>query len=321
MNNSKTNTAPLAVFAAVITFISSFFWGIFYPEYSKKAEPVTDIPGLDTAFVPQGSTYFADEDMFVFCGYMSDDTPSRIYTVSEDEVRMITLRREDGSEYGGHAGGITCAGEFVYISNASKLFIMKKDDVLNAKDGDTVTFIGSVPVPCNSSFCSCDGKTLYVGEYHADGYETDETHAITTPDGSRYQALIFGYAISPESEYGLNMFAPVAAWSVCDKVQGFAVTPEGKGVCSISAGASNSEFRFYDMSGKADGEFEINGVKIPLFYLDSGREAGKMTLPRMSEDLECVDGRILVAFEAGAKKFPSRLLPFTEKRAMLVEVN
>ena len=147
------------------------------------------------------------------------------------------------------------------------------------------------------------------------------SHALDTPDGSRYEALVFGYAVSPESEYGLDMTAPVAAWSICDKVQGFAATPEGKAVCSISAGVANSEFRIYDMSGKAEGEFELDGNRIPLYYLDSNRAEGKMTLPRMSEDIECVDGRILVAFEAGAKKFPSRLLPFTEKRAMLVTID
>ena len=204
MNNSKTGAAPLAAITAVIVFLSSFFWGLFYPDYMKNAETAADIPGLDEAFVPQGSTYFADEETYVFCGYMSDDTPSRIYTVRGEDVKKIILEREDGSEYKGHAGGITCAGEFVYISNASKLFIMKKSDITQADDGGTVRFIGSVPVPCNSSFCSCDGKTLYVGEYHADGYETDESHRLKNPDGSEYQALVFGYAIDSDSEFGIR---------------------------------------------------------------------------------------------------------------------
>ena len=54
MNNS--NKAPLAVFTAVITIISSFFWGLFYPDYMKNSEKAADIPGLSEAFVPQGST-------------------------------------------------------------------------------------------------------------------------------------------------------------------------------------------------------------------------------------------------------------------------
>ena len=318
MNNS--NKAPLAVFTAVITFISSFFWGLFYPDYMKNFEKAADIPGLSEAFVPQGSTYFADEETYIFCGYMSDDTPSRIYKVKGNEVTMISLQREDGSEYGGHAGGITCAGDYVYISNQSKLFIMKKSDIAAAKDGGIVKFIGSVPVPVNSSFCSCDGKTLYVGEYHADGYDTDDSHILETPDGSKYEALVFGYAINPDLEFGIDMSAPVSAWSVCDKVQGFAVTPEEKAVCSVSGGMMTSKLRVYDTAGKSEGEFELDGQKIPLYYLDSKRAAGEMTIPRMSEDLECVDGKILVAFEAGAKKFVSGILPFAEKRAVLISV-
>jgi hypothetical protein len=197
---------------------------------------------------------------------------------------------------------------------------MKKSDITGAKDGDKVKFIGSVPVPVNSSFCSCDGKTLYVGEYHADGYDTDDSHILETPDGSKYEALVFGYAINPDLEFGIDMSAPVSAWSVCDKVQGFAVTPEGRAVCSVSGGTLTSKLRIYDMSGSSEGEFELDGQKIPLYYLDSKRASGEMTIPRMSEDLECVDGKILVAFEAGAKKFVSGILPFAEKRAVLISV-
>ena len=45
-----------------------------------------------------------------------------------------------------------------------------------------------------------------------------------------------------------------------------------------------------------------------------------MTIPRMSEDIEFVDGKILIAYEAAAKKFVSGILPFSEKRMMLVSV-
>ncbi len=307
--------------AAAIAVISSFIWGIFYPDYTKHSAKIAEIPGLSEGFVPQGSTYLEDEDTFVLCGYMDDEvSSSRIYTIHDGDVRKILLENRDGSVYAGHAGGITCAGDFVYISNAEKLFILKKSDVTAAKDGDKVSFAGSVSVPCRSSFCSSDGKMLYVGEYHADGYETHESHIIKTPDGSEYQALVFGYATDPDAEFGIDTDSPAAAWSVCDKVQGFAVTPDGRAVLSISGGAMSSKLKAYDTAGEADSKYELDGKDIPLYYLDSSRFNTEMTIPRMSEDLECVYGRILVGFEAGAKKFFFGIAPFTEKHIVLIEI-
>ncbi|MBR0112596.1 MAG: hypothetical protein IJM02_02515 [Clostridia bacterium] len=317
MNNIITKITSIA---AVFSILTAFIWGIFYPDYAAHSEKVTDIPGLSEGFVPQGSTYLDEEDTYLICGYMDDDTSSRIYAIKDGETRKIILQRQDGSVYAGHAGGITCAGDYIYISNAEKLFILKRSDVTSTQDGGTVAFTGSVPVPCRSSFCSCDGDTLYVGEYHADGYETDESHIIKTPDGSEYQALVFGYRITPDAEFGIDMSAPCAAWSVCDEVQGFAVLPGGRAVLSTSAGFKNSKLKVYDATGESEGEFDLDGVKVPLFYLDSGRFEKEMTIPRMSEDLECVNGKILVGFEAGAKKFAYGIVPFSEKKSVLVEL-
>ena len=191
--------------------------------------------------------------------------------------------------------------------------------LLDARDGATVAFLGSVPVPCNASFCSCDGALLYVGEYHADGYETDESHRVTTPDGSVYQALTFAYRVDPAAEFGLET-APCKAFAVCDEIQGFAVTPDGTAVLSRSAGLKDSKLLQYRCGGDPDGSVTINGAALPLYALDSLRQTAEMKLPRMSEDLECCDGRILVSFEACAKKFYPQLLPFAEDQMVLLTV-
>lgn len=308
-----------AFFLSVITFISSFFWGMFYPEYAENSEKAADIPGLFTGFVPQGSTYLADEDTYISCGYMDNDEPSRLYLIKNGEEKMILLKREDGSDYGGHAGGITAAGEYVYISNQHKFFVLKKSDLIEAENGGTATFIGHADVPCNASFCSCDGNYLYIGEYHADGYDTEASHALKTPDGSSYAALTFAYKINQDRELGFESESPVAAFSTCDNVQGFA-SENGKTALSVSGGINNSKLKIYDTSGDADGEFDLEGAKIPLFYLDSGRHIKDITVPRMSEDIEFIGGKILVGFEASARKFAFGILPFSERRIMLVSV-
>ena len=315
-------TMEFRMFKRIIAFLLSviaFFWGVFYPDYSKSRETLFYLPWLDEGYVPQGSTYLADEDIYISCGYMEDGSSSRLYMKDSQSGKKIILQRADGSEYAGHAGGITAVGDYVCVSNAEKIFVLKKSDLLSAADGDTVGFIGDVPVPCRSSFCSCDGEYLYVGEYHADGYETDSSHILKTPDGTKYQALVFAYPVNPDCEYGFET-SPAKAFSICDEVQGFAVTPDSRAVLSCSASLNNSKLKVYDVSGEADGVFNLDGTDIPLYYLDSRRFSKQMTLPRMSEDTECVDGKILLSFEAGAKKFHPDLLPFAEKRMVLVTI-
>ena len=305
----------------------ALFWGIIglivYPGFYRNIDKVCGIPGLEDGFVPQGITHFEDEDLYCLCGYMDeDDVNSRIYIVSpQGEEKMIMLSKEDGSVYSGHAGGITNSGRFVYISNASKLFVLEKQALIDAKDGDTVSFAGRIPVPCNASFCSCDGQRVYVGEYHAEGYDTPEDHALTTGDGSQYAAMVFGYRLDESAEYGLDAGAPDIAFAVRDEVQGFAVSDDGRAFLSCSAGQRSSHLGIYDYSDmKPDGVFAAGEAEVPVYYLDSAREIDDMRMPHMSEDIEYEGGRILMTFEAGAKKFGLGLIPFSVTDAVLLGV-
>lgn len=309
----------LAGLLALLTAVGGLFWRVAYPAYASARTAVADVPDLNAGYVPQGATRLPQGDCFISCGYMDDDTDSRLYLLADGETRCITLQRADGRPYGGHAGGVTCAGDFVYISNQHQLFVLDANALAAAADGDTLAFLGSIPVPCNASFCSCDGTTLYVGEYHADGYETEESHRVTTPDGSEYQAIVFGYPLDSAAEFGVAP-APAAAYAVCDKIQGFAMLPDGTAALSQSGGLMTSNLRLYRCGDAPDGTLETDGFTLPLFALDSLRQTKNVKLPRMSEDLECVDGKLLVSFEAGARKFAGRVLPFAEKQMVLLAV-
>lgn len=284
---------------------------VFYPEFSSSSENACRIPGLDDGFIPQGVTSFEGESEIFVCGYMQKAGNSRIYRIAEDgSVVKILLQREDGTDYKGHAGGITAAGNYVYVSNASKIFVIEKETLLAAKDGDTVRFAGYFPVTCRSSFCSSDGSYLYVGEYHADGYETEDSHIINTSDGGTYAAFVYAYALSDEGEFGIADKAKAdKIYSVCDAVQGFAILPDGRAALSCSSGASDSKLRLYDVKGDPDGTAE----GLPLYVLDAKRHISDLRMPHMSEDIECRGGKLLVGFEAGAKKYGSGWIPFSLK--------
>lgn len=273
---------------------------VFYPEFYEAKEEVCAISDLWGGFIPQGVTILGDKT--IICGYMTGDEPSRLYVSDGKTALRIDLQREDGSVYGGHAGGITANGDYLYISNASKIFVLRASDVLSAGDGDTVAFIGRFEVPCRSSYCSSDGEYLYVGEYHADGYETDESHLVNTADGA-YQALTFAYKFTENGEFGVET-EPCRAYATPDKAQGFAVNAD-KAHVSCSAGLEDSMLHVYSVKGEPDGEI----LGLPLYILDSKRETQEMKMPHMSEDLEFRSGWLYTGFEAGALKFGGGLLP------------
>ena len=307
-------TKIVAFFTSLLVWFSSFAGlgelrqkaDLFFrfPDYARARTAVAELPGLAEGFVPQGATYLSEEDVYLLCGYMDDGTASRLYVLKDGAFNGLSLLHPDGSAYTGHAGGITAAGEYVYVSNNKRLYVLEKRRVLSAKDGDAAPFIGSVSVPCRASFCSSDGERVYVGEYHKDeNYPTDPSHELTAPDGSVFKALVFGYAVSPEAPLGLSAETPAVAFSMYDEVQGFALLPDGTAALSCSDSSTSSGLHFYDCADEPDGAFSLNGAAVPLWYLTDARAVGKIKIPRMSEDIEYRGGDILILFESGARRF------------------
>ncbi|MBO4678569.1 MAG: hypothetical protein J5626_02770 [Lachnospiraceae bacterium] len=305
---------------AIVYVICRVSTPVVYSKFFKASEKHASIPGLKDGFVPQGVSWMEKEALTIMCGYMPGDENSRMYLMG-DEVRKINLLREDGSTYTGHAGGITNSGDYIYISNASKIFVIDKEKALATKDNDTLAFEGYFEVPCRASFCSSDSKYLYVGEYFAKGYETDETHKIATAKGEN-NAMVFAYELDAANPatYGIKDTAtPAFCFSITDTVQGFAVDGD-HAYLSCSEGLKNSTFIEYDITKATTATFNYNGTDIPMYILDKVSQTGRTTLPRMSEDIEVLpDGRVLMAFEAGAKKFYGGILPFAIKDIRTLE--
>ena len=280
---------------------------LLHNEFYKAGERVQKIPGLYGDFVPQGVTA-TDDGTIIICGYSQKSGPSRIYRLYGDgKYSVLYLENEDGSPYKGHAGGITAQGDYIYISNASKIFILRCKDVLEAKDGSFISFIDHFSVPCRSSFCSSDEEYLLVGEYHAPGYDTEESHRVQV-DGGVYEAITFAYKLDKQ---GKAFGEPSFAFSTCDKVQGFAIF-EDKAVLSVSSGLRESRILFYSIVGNDD-TFKIDGKEIPLIILHKERLIHEISAPHMSEDVEYRNGSLLIAFEGGARKYGMGFVPCSEK--------
>ena len=334
----KAGTVLKAVIIVVVVIAATYLiWNyplrsLIYPDFFSNAKSLDRIPDLKDGFVPQGVTYFEQEGCRLICGYMPDDRASRIYKLYDDgTVKRIDLKREDGSVYTGHAGGITAAGDYVYVSNQSKLFVIDAGKLKDALSGESLAFEGFAEVPCNSSFCSSDGEYVYVGEYHAKGYDTDETHVFKVKGGNQ-AALVFRYRLG-NGKYGLeDLSVPDAAYSIRDNVQGFAFIGNGRCVASCSSGLSDSGLYVYNAPKEAASYLALSGegkaVKaakegeagaFPLYYLDTDSLEKCIKAPHMSEDLEYRNSALLINFEAGAKKFGLGLLPISITR--LVSLN
>ena len=46
-----------------------------------------------------------------------------------------------------------------------------------------------------------------------------------------------------------------------------------------------------------------DGVTLPLFYLDSDSKTETVTAPPMSEEIECIDGRLFIFNESACNKY------------------
>ena len=109
------------------------------------------------------------------------------------------------------------------------------------------------------------------------------------------------------------------AFAVRDTAQGFAMSSNGETYLSCSWGLHAAELYRYTTDGEPDGLFRLEDKTIPLYVLDSNRQTGKLTMPHMSEDMDYRDGRLLIAFEAGAVKYGGGLLPFSVRSFVAVD--
>lgn len=283
---------------------------LVYADYYSTARKEFPLPGKSDGFVQQGIT--ETDGVFLSCGYMVDGSASRIYITrradGEATSSFVRLLSDDGEPYLGHAGGLSAyAKRYVYVCDSEQQRILVYDiaDVLGAACGAEISPVGDFGVHTNASFCYVADDTLYVGEFYREAnYPTDEAHHMTTPAGDDHHALVVCYALSASGELGLaDGSAPVRAYSVTDLAQGMCVTDDGRIIVSTSYALANSHNYIYDESEAASSTVIVDGVTVPLIYLDSDALVRDVVLPPMCEELVFVDGRVYSIGESASDKY------------------
>ena len=279
--------------------------GSFYKDAAREFV----IPGLNDNFTPQGFDYLPDSDQYILCGYMSDGTASRIYTVDKNykSSAPVLIKNQNGSGHTSHAGGIRFypGTDHVYLAGDGAIHLLSLTDILDG-DGEA-TILGDIKVMMEPAYCLVRDHCLYVGSYYyPEKYETPEGDRYVTPAGDQNYALLAGYSLDPTTGM-LISDKPDILYSTRGMVQGMALTDDDTLIFSTSWGLSTSHLYCYDLAAvdpaKADTYTLPNGTEMPIYFLDSASCYADIVAPCMSEELVVRDGRVYVMSEAACNKY------------------
>jgi hypothetical protein len=287
---------------------------LVYDDFFSNSEQEYATPGLGDGAVPQGYTYIEEKGLYLMCAYMTNGDASRIYITKEGDEKNSTYVRlvdANGNDYTGHTGGITSDGKYVWLANDgdgddNKVWVMSLDEILGAKNGDSIKLTASFKPENRSAYCLVDGEYLWVGEFRdPEKYLTDATHEFDVAGDVNNYAIICAYRIDQSSENGLASDTPEMIVSVRDLTQGFVRTDRGEFVLSTSYGLSSSVMYIYEnvLEGEADSKLTVNGTDVPVWYLDEDSLVKSVEMPPMSEEMVYKDGRIYVLFESACHKY------------------
>ena len=287
----------LGVIAAALALVVLVWGGLnvakfaIYSDYYSAKTNVCINPGLSDGFVCQGLAASEEYGKFFVSGYMKDDSASRLYVTDlENNSYYVSLLKENGKAFTGHAGGVATTGDKIFIASGERIYTIPMESVLNAKNGDEIKLDAGIKVNNSASFVFSNEEYLYVGEFHDGGKYVTE-HPYETADGT-YYAIISRYKLD-------NLETPDKIYSVRNKVQGACFTPDGKVILSTSYGLSDSVYYVYNEADATDSGLTLDGA--PLYFLDNCIK--QIKAPAMSEDLDFYDGRVITHFESASDKY------------------
>lgn len=308
---SKAMKIVLGIVIGIVTLILLFF-AIYYlwpwnKKFFDKSTVEFEIPGLDSKFTPQGMTTIDGTDDFLISGYMSDNSPSRFYLISDGKVEKCFTLTQSGEDYAGHSGGIVSKGSSIWVVGDGHCYRFSLSSIRNCKDGDKVEIIDSFETSNGADFVFENDGMLWVGEFYRKGnYETESSHRLTTRTDELNEAVVFGYRIDESRKYGLNnsSLIPDKVLSIRGLAQGIAVAND-QIVVSTSYGLNDSNIYVYKnvLKENRHGVFTFKDNEIDMWYLDGESIVKTINAPSMSEEIVYKNNRIYVLFESACKKY------------------
>ncbi len=247
-----TLTCVLSFIAVISIFLAVWFLGDDYDDLDDSFRKEFSIEGLDDDAVPQGmgNCYVklgdkAAEQYFFISAYMADGSASRIYVTGTNSgyVGFVTMKKEDGSDYTGHCGGLATNGNYLWITGENTVYVTKntgdttvtQDIVTRAKEGGSIQFTASFAANCGADFCyyfdnpsstSASLDRLYVGEFYRKGSYDKARHRLTTQNGYENHAFMYEYNVTNSGKYGLTLLGESNLNEKVPKIQKVISIPE-----------------------------------------------------------------------------------------------
>ena len=276
----------------------------------KQSKKSFVIPWSNKGYIAQGITYDLASGNFYLTGYMKDGSASPILVVNKKSrklVNVVRMANPDGTEYAGHAGGLSLMNGKLYVagSHDSCFYVFKKSAVDKTENGALVSYSEVLDLKNGGdtmkvAYCTTRDGLIYAGEFYREDprYILSEEHKVNTADGLQY-ALAVGFEINPD---GKTTKAKLA-YSIPNQIQGMCFN--GNYVyLTTSWGLGKSFVYKYDLNKiTQSGTKQVCGQTVPLYNLTMQNMEACYTLPPMAEEIEYVDGRFYITNESASDKY------------------
>lgn len=283
-----------------------------YSNYSELCE----IPETENGYVPQGYCYSESEKLH-FISYYHSEKASLISVVdagSGSKVKTLNLKKLNGKDFTGHAGGIAEDGKYFYIVDGKKIYRLDMSEILSAKDGGVLVLEKYISTDVKCSYLNCDGNYLYAGEFYTfttDGsYDTDKSHHVVLSFFETSYARCNAYLIkdieNKFSKDGGENVVPEMIFTTPNCVQGFARLPDGTFALSVSYGRNNnSSLKFYDDVTNGNPSFTVayGEISVPVYNLSKKAQTADFRQPPLLEGIDDMEGKTVGIFESCAQKY------------------
>ena len=289
-----------------------------FEEFLNEFSPSFTVPGLLEGVIPQGICYNALLDSYIISNYYEDGAFPSVITIVNAETgkleKALCLQYDDGTDYTGHAGGVACSDEYIFISSDGQCFTISLEAIIKAENYERIRFESNFKLNTKGSFAAFSDDILWFGDFIESDDKTKGSSTLTTTldNGETFYAYCEGYIL----ENGLPKFKRINSTqtgyipdyyiAIPEQVQGMAFSKTGDIIFSTSYGRkNNSEIHIYKdiLISERVGTIDIDGNIIDLLACNNKKKKKTITALPMSEGMTQSKYGVTLIFESGAEKY------------------